>query len=399
MISSTKILEIGPKFLRITNFLLQVIDGFHLKGSFGTFHSTSVILFTFAVLTAYMGVLRELLEIRKALKLFQTYVEPILLYNAENFTMMTTKQIEKYRNGHLNIHELATSANITTTQLKFIKFILGVGKSSPNMAVLGEAATIPLHMRAQIAMLKFWNRIRYMGEDTLVKLAYKENVENNTTWCKSIQVLNTAYQLNTRNWTELEFPDEMKKELNKAFINHWRARIDDRGCEKKLHLYAQVKKEFKIGKYLDIPSFRERQIISKLLCSSHTLRIETGRHQNIPRDERTCQLCDNNKTEDEDHFIMECPSYNQIRRESPIQFENYANVEALFHLEEPLDVAEFLRKAYTHRDQLMTPETYRVKERSEDGLKLLLRKGKDTPGQYKAKNITKDGLRLKIIKI
>ena len=352
-----------------------------------------------AMMPLYTTIMQFNLPFRKALKLFQTYVEPILLYNAENFTTLTEKQIEKYKNGHLNIYELATSANITTTQLKFTKFILGVGKSTPNMAVFGEAATIPLHMRAQIHMLKFWNRIRDMGEDTLVKLAYKENVENNTTWCKSIQVLNTAYQLHTRNWTELEFPDEMKKELNKAFINHWRARIDNRGCEKKLHLYAKVKKEFKIGKYLDIPSFRERQIISKLMCSSHTLRIETGRHQNISRDERICHLCDLNKIEDEDHFILECPTYNQIRQQSPIQFDNHNNTESLFHLEEPLDVAEFLRKAYTHRDQLMTPETYRVKERSDDGLKLLLCKGKDTPGQFKAKNITKDGLRLKIVKI
>ena len=175
-----------------------------------------------AMMPLYTTIMRFNLPFRKALRLFQTYVEPILLYNAENFTALTEKQIERYKNGTTNIYELATSDNITTTQLKFIKFILGVGRQSPNMAVLGEAATIPLHMRAQISMLKFWDRIRNMDDNTLVKLAYRENVENNTTWCKSIQVLNTAYQIHTKNWTELQFPNEVKKKLWNDFIKYWR---------------------------------------------------------------------------------------------------------------------------------------------------------------------------------
>jgi hypothetical protein len=67
-------------------------------------------------------------------------------------------------------------------------------------------------MRAQISMLKFWDRrIRNMEDDALVKLAYKENLENNSTWCKTIQVLNTAYQLHTKNWTQIQFQNEVKK--------------------------------------------------------------------------------------------------------------------------------------------------------------------------------------------
>ena len=349
-----------------------------------------------AMMPLYTTIMQFNLPFRKALKLFQTYVEPILLYNAENFTTLTEKQIAKHRNGHTNIFEIATKDNITTTQLKFLKFILGVGKQSPNMAVLGEAATIPLHVRAQISMLKFWDRIRHMEDDTLVKLAYKENVESNTTWCKTIQTLNTAYNLHTKNWTELQFPREMKKKVWNDFIDHWKSRIDDRDKEKKLHLYAKVKTEFKIDDYLDIPSFRKRQIISKFMCSNHTLRIETGRHEDIPREDRQCQFCNLGTIEDEDHFILECPMYEQIRHDSPINFEEYANTEALFHLE-PLNTAEFLRTAYTYRDEARTPDPYHIKESSDGGLKILLRRG-NPPCQFRIKNITKDGLRLKIHK-
>ena len=105
-----------------------------------------------------------------------------------------------------------------------------------------------------------------------------------------------------------------------------------------------------------------------------------------------------NKVEDETHFIMECPRYNQIRRESPIPFEKYNNPQSILHMEEPPIVADFLRKAYSKRELLtMEPvDFYRIKEKSKNGMKLLLCKGKNTPGRLKVRNVTKDGLRLKI---
>ena len=105
---------------------------------------------------------------------------------------------------------------------------------------------------------------------------------------------------------------------------------------------------------MDMPSFWNRQIISKFLCSNHKLRIETELHNNPipPREERICKLCDMNKVEDETNFILECPRYNQIRRESPIPFEKYNNPQSILHMEEPPIVADFLRKAYSKRELL-----------------------------------------------
>ena len=192
----------------------------------------------------------------------------------------------------------------------------------------------------------------------------------------------------------------MKKKVTADFTAHWKRRIGDQELEKKLGLYSTFKQEFRIDKYLDMPSFRNRQIISKFLCSNHKLRIETERHNNPipPREERICKLCDMNKVEDETHFILECPRYNQIRRESPIPFEKYNNPQSILHMEEPSIVADFLRKAYSKRELLtMEPvDFYRIKEKSKNGMKLLLCKGKNTPGRLKVCNVTKDGLRLKI---
>ena len=105
-----------------------------------------------------------------------------------------------------------------------------------------------------------------------------------------------------------------------------------------------------------------------------------------------------NKVEDEEHFILECPTYDQLRRETIENFDNYTSIEGLFHMTEPCHIANFLRKAYSLREQLTEepPDIYRVKERTNNDLTLLLCKGKHTPGRLSAKNITKDGLKLKI---
>ena len=109
-----------------------------------------------AMMPLFTTIMKFNIHFQKALQLFQMYVEPILMYNAENFAAKTEKQIEKCKDGRLGIYDIGPSSHMTTTQMKFIKFILGVGKQAPNMAVLGEAAALPLLLCAQIQTLKYW---------------------------------------------------------------------------------------------------------------------------------------------------------------------------------------------------------------------------------------------------
>ena len=51
----------------------------------------------------------------------------------------------------------------------------------------------------------------------------------------------------------------------------------------------------------------------KLRMSSHKLKIETGRYDNIAHDEMLFSLCDCNRIGDETHFILDCPSFSSIR--------------------------------------------------------------------------------------
>ena len=40
--------------------------------------------------------------------------------------------------------------------------------------------------------------------------------------------------------------------------------------------------------------------------------MESGRWQNVDRNMRICNLCDENETEDEFHYILECNYFNNV---------------------------------------------------------------------------------------
>jgi hypothetical protein len=63
-----------------------------------------------------------------------------------------------------------------------------------------------------------------------------------------------------------------------------------------------------------------KQLTTRYRTSSHSLHIESGRHNNVPRNMRICKHCSLNDIEDEFHFILKCPLYNDIRKRCIKQF-------------------------------------------------------------------------------
>ena len=97
-----------------------------------------------------------------------------------------------------------------------------------------------------------------------------------------------------------------------------------------MKFYNEIKTHFAFENYLDQPNFSLRKIITKLRCSDHTLEIEKGRHNKIPREERVCKVCDCEETETEEHFLIKCKFYEKLKWKYQIrQYEN-----SLFFLRE-----------------------------------------------------------------
>ena len=102
-----------------------------------------------------LGVIAKFnLPCKLAIKLFHTYISPIILYNVENWTILTDKKLANFT---------ATSLFNDTNESKpdrvhrnLLKYILGASKSTPNMAVYGETGEIPLSLKGYRLMLSYW---------------------------------------------------------------------------------------------------------------------------------------------------------------------------------------------------------------------------------------------------
>ena len=82
----------------------------------------------------------------------------------------------------------------------------------------------------------------------------------------------------------------------------------------KLRTYALFKTDLGLEPYLlDIKNFKLRSKVTKFRLSNHKLRIETGRRDKIPKQERFCRFCPT-EVEDEYHFLFRCPIYQNLRQ-------------------------------------------------------------------------------------
>ena len=73
--------------------------------------------------------------------------------------------------------------------------------------------------------------------------------------------------------------------------------------------------EFGFSHHLDVVCIKSHRVaLSRLIMSSHSLRIETGRWERppIPRQDRMCNVC--HKLGDAYHFLLECLSFQELRK-------------------------------------------------------------------------------------
>ena len=89
------------------------------------------------------------------------------------------------------------------------------------------------------------------------------------------------------------------------------------GQNSKLRTYAKIKHSVTMENYLlhNGLSWKQKSTLAKFRLSDHKLRIETGRHSRprLPVEQRLCQRCNLQSVEDEIHFMIVCPYYEDLR--------------------------------------------------------------------------------------
>ena len=123
---------------------------------------------------------------------------------------------------------------------------------------------------------------------------------------------------------EALFLREFTLRLQDIARQNWRADLES---STKFSTYSEFKSLLNPETYLKIiKNYFIRKQLAKLRTSNHDLMIEKGRHHGTEVANRTCEQCDMQRVEDEYHFLLECPKYDDLRRKYlPRHYVNYPN--------------------------------------------------------------------------
>ena len=293
-----------------------------------------------------MAIRRFNIPLKTSIRLFHTFISPILLYNAENWTTLSNLSLQRFETK--SIFSMTSDSKIDITHRKLLKNILGVSRSCPNLAVYGEVGEIPISLKSYRLTLNYWHRVTNLPDTVLAKKALLENIELRTNWIITIEKLINTLNVADKIGNYSKFKDAVKKSLENGFKEHWTYSLNDPALGR-LHFYKKVKTEFKEENYLSTLNFEQRRAITKLRCSDHSLEIEKGRHKGLDRSKRVCPLCEHSAMEDEEHFIFHCKSYKHIRLKYNI--EQITSVQNLFHETCCASFAKYIIEAFEYRNK------------------------------------------------
>ena len=162
--SKTMIFNPAGKFIRkyfkINDKSLEPVNtfcylGFDLKASGIVTHAMNTLYdkANKAMRALLTSIARFNTPVRTSIKLFNAFISPIMLYNTENWITLTDKKIQNFCTTSFFINISDTKADIL--HRKFLKYILGVTKYCPNLAVYGETGEIPLSLKGFRLLINF----------------------------------------------------------------------------------------------------------------------------------------------------------------------------------------------------------------------------------------------------
>ena len=288
-------------------------------------------------------------------------ISPILTYNSKVWGAYVKSDFKSW-----------DSSAIEKTHLQFCKRYLEVHNkaSTYDIACRAELGKFPLIIDINKKIINYLGYLQEKDENSIVKQSLQISIDlhynsQNSFYFSLMKMTDyydfydfNRYSLNDRKIKH--YMDLMKKK----YISYWRQILQH---SQKLSFYYTVKQHYSPSAYLDLSRRNpSRKALVKLRISSHKLRIETGRYDKIPREERLCNLCNSNKIEDETHFLLDCPRYSSIRDmffskiESKIPFLRLLSHETLIaHLMNSTDyyiniqLISFISSCFELRDKLV----------------------------------------------
>ena len=180
-----------------------------------------------------------------------------------------------------------------------------------------------LYYIMHVRCINYWIHILDMDDDRYPKRCYEllkrlDNMERHN-WASEIRLLLCKFGFESV-WLQQCVPHRnsfianFREKLKEYYIERWQTQLKN---SSKLAIYSTFKLNFGLESYLGGCMSRQLCItFARFRSSCLPLEIDNGRKSGLLVEERICKFCEAKNLsimEDEYHFLLCCPTYNDIR--------------------------------------------------------------------------------------
>ena len=241
------------------------------------------------------------------LKLLQAIIEPILLYGSEVWGPQTNQLFDQWEKHSIEI-----------ANTEFCKSILQVHRTTTNNACRAELGQYPLLLKIQKRSIKYWLHLKQSDPHSFQHKALQSQEMNRSPLTQL--VLRLCPQAGSPSAQPQDQSENISIRLNQiikhqkqTYLTHWNTKTH---TQSKMQCYLALNRQYSVAPYLTtVTDVRHRVLLTKYRLSAHSLAIETGRHKRswLPKEERLCQQCEEAAVETEQHFLLHCPKFQNVR--------------------------------------------------------------------------------------
>ncbi|XP_071136614.1 uncharacterized protein [Mytilus edulis] len=239
-------------------------------------------------------------------KLYENLVQPVLLYGSSIWGISEHKQLE-------------------TVQNRACRYFLGAFKNSTNLAVRGDMGWTTVKTKQNIEVMRLFFKLSNLEDDRIVRTIHETSKAKQRSWHSRVLALLRKSELNfliNLNITTKQKLRMAQDKLTAIDQEKWLIDVfDDKNSVNgnKLRTFRRFKNNCKTSLFVKTINFRDhrRILFLNFRCGSLPLAVETGRYTKptTPLCDRLCLFCNNNFIETEQHFLIDCNFYSDIREE------------------------------------------------------------------------------------
>ena len=250
--------------------------------------------------------------------LFEKIVVPVATYGCEVWGFDTNDILEKM-------------------QMKFLKILFKLRKSTPSFLILGELGIFPLKTIIKCRVLNYWFKLNLPeNANKLSSIVYKclhkmyiTGVHENSYLKfihKSIIEVGLPYLWETHDMSTTNahwFKSYVKMCIQDLFITEWSNKISNDSIYIN---YKTFKDRFCAEEYISLLPYNCVISMIRFRTTNNKLPVNTFRFLDIVRENRICTKCNIGSVGDEFHYILNCSYFNEKRKEClKYEYQNHPN--------------------------------------------------------------------------